>query len=46
LENRNIDFYGVGKSNEKGIDEETRKYAQAYCDGINDFVKNTNFLPF
>lgn len=46
LEHRNIDFYGIGKRNAKGIGKEEREWAQAYADGINDYAKSINFLPF
>jgi protein-S-isoprenylcysteine O-methyltransferase Ste14 len=46
LENRNYDFYGVGKINAGLISGEERDLMQAYCDGINDYAKNTRMLPF
>ena len=32
--------------NEKLLDPETKTWVQAYCDGINAYVKHSKILPF
>lgn len=41
----NFKFHDVGVMNTKLLDEDTRKKAQAYCDGINYYARNVKFLP-
>lgn len=46
LEMRNYDFRNVGVMNAKLLDEETRSFVQAYCDGVNTYARQSRILPF
>lgn len=41
---RNFKFHNVGIMNAKLLDDETRRKAQAYCDGINYYARSSKFL--
>ena len=43
---RNFMFKKVGEMNEKVINPETKRLAQAYCDGMNQYARTTKLLPF